>query len=248
MGGLVVQPYVVIINANNRTSSLDGDVVAIAKDLYLKNTTEWPNGEPATPYARPADNPTDKAFVQLILGMRAFQLDGHWKNLAQYKGLERPEVVADAKELVRIIAKDKGALGVIVEAAVPKLPAKVRILFRFTPEPVVQEKGQSAKRVYHTVDDFVVENVDHVSERLTAFNHASNESGLQQGSVGEISGYQVLVSYSSLVLLRLAYSWDNGGQSQERIDDFLVSITNQGLEIAERIENETALELKSLTN
>lgn len=143
MGGMWVQPYVVLVNANNRTSSRDGDVVAIVRELFLKEQDTWPNLEPSTPYARPEGHAAEEAFVRLILDMNEPQLRQYWATLHSTDGTEAPPVVADPKELVRTIARDKGAFGIIAESEVEKLPAKVRVLFRFTPEPVARKYQES---------------------------------------------------------------------------------------------------------
>lgn len=124
----------VVVNANNRFSEEASTMRAQVRRLYLKQQHSWPNDDKSVPFGRPQDNPAHDAFLGAILGMTEGELDSHWLRMKQTSGETRPDAVSSVKSLLRQIARKKGAFSIIQAGEARKLPAKVRILFAFSPE------------------------------------------------------------------------------------------------------------------
>ena len=59
------------------------------------------------------------------------ELASFWRHVETTDGDRRPPAIGPVKQLLRQIAREEGAFGVIAEHEVERLPARVRILFRF---------------------------------------------------------------------------------------------------------------------
>ena len=124
--------YLVLINANNRFSASDAEMMAHIRRLYLGPQGTWPDAGAAVPFGRPSNSPAGEALRRLVLGMSEDELEAHWHRLKQATGAAPPRVFANRRELVRAIARTGGAFGVIEDGEAPLLPAGVRVLFRFS--------------------------------------------------------------------------------------------------------------------
>lgn len=127
--------YLVLVNANNRYSGDYADMIATIRRLYLKQQSAWPDLPGSVPLARYPDSDAHKAFRQIILDMSKAELEAHWQRLEAGSAQRRPTVVVGAKRVLRQVARKKGAFSVIRETEARKLPAKTRILFKFTVPP-----------------------------------------------------------------------------------------------------------------
>lgn len=134
--------YMLVVNANNRFSDNELVMKEQIKRLYLKQQLNWPNDEQSLPFDRPDDNPAHTAFVTQVLQMTTGELDTHWQRLKQTTGETPPDAVSSVRSLLRQIAQNKGAFSVIEEGETRKIPAKVRILFRFDIEQSVSVKTE----------------------------------------------------------------------------------------------------------
>ena len=126
--------YLVVVNANNRFSANQETMKAQIKRMYLKQQLVCPNDDESVPFGRPPDNPAHQAFVIQILDMTTGELNSHWTRLQQTTGKLPPDSVSSVRSLLRQISRKKGAFSIIEEGETRKLPAKVRILFRFDTE------------------------------------------------------------------------------------------------------------------
>ncbi len=128
----VAGTYLVLVNGNNRYSGDAAEMMARIRRLYLGDETAWPEADDCVPLARPRGSAADRALSALVLGMDGDELDAHWRRLTQATGAEPPRAIGPVRELLRTIARNKGAFGIIAEGEARKLPAKVRVLFRFS--------------------------------------------------------------------------------------------------------------------
>lgn len=126
-----VPTYLLVVNANNRFSANEVVMKAQVKRLYLKQQLSWPDAAESLPFDRPIDNPAHHAFISQILEMTTGELDSHWLRLKQTTGETPPDAVSSVRSLLRQISRNEGAFSIIEEGETRKLPAKVRILFRF---------------------------------------------------------------------------------------------------------------------
>lgn len=128
----LAENYLLIINANNAFSGDPGAMKTVVKRLYLRQITDWPNSEKGNPFGRPSDSAAHRAFAKGVLGMTEAQLQAHWSRLKQTTGETPPREVEKSRVLLRQIARKKGAFSVIAKSEARKLPARVRVLFRFS--------------------------------------------------------------------------------------------------------------------
>ena len=123
--------FQVIVNASNTFSEDKVTMKRFIKRLYLRQQTIWPNAQESTPFGRPANSPIYQAFVENVLGMTREELNYHWKRLKQTTGETPPRAVEAVRMLLRQVSKKKGAFSVMGADEARKIPAKVRILFKF---------------------------------------------------------------------------------------------------------------------
>lgn len=124
--------FVVLVNAGNKFSGAENDIKAQVKRLYLKEIKEWPGGVRGLVFSRADDSAAQKAFTKAILGMDAARIEAHWKKMKQTTGDTPPRAVASARLLLRQIAKDEGALGILDETEIKDIPPEVRVLLKFS--------------------------------------------------------------------------------------------------------------------
>jgi hypothetical protein len=124
--------YLVIGNASNRYFADAAEMKARLRELYLGDTGAWPWAGTSTPFARPVSDPAQIAFLESVLGMNDEELTAHWRRLAAISTATVPPEIGSARELIRRIARDEGAFGVVAASEAPKLPAKVRVLLRIS--------------------------------------------------------------------------------------------------------------------
>ena len=123
--------YLVLVNANNRYLANAQDMRERVRKLYLKAERAWPDEVVSKPFGRPAGTPAQDAFVALILGMTPKEVAVHWRRLRGEERLIPPPAIDGVRALLQQIARDEGAFGVVAADESERLPAKVRVLFRF---------------------------------------------------------------------------------------------------------------------
>lgn len=131
VGAVATATYLVLINAENPYVANDRSAEKIVRDLYLGQSGQWPDGSPAVAFARPAGHPAQQALVDCFLERTGGKASDGRRHSAEHMGASGPEVVPDARTLIRRIARAQGGIGLAAADEVDLLPAKVRVLFRF---------------------------------------------------------------------------------------------------------------------
>ncbi len=124
--------FMVLVNANNAYSGKQVTMITQIRRMYLKLQTRWPNSEKVLPLGRPDDSDAHAAFAWVVLGMSRSEINTHWLRLKQRSGRGAPYKVSSVRNMLRQVAKNAGAFGIIEQGEARKLPAKVRVLFRFS--------------------------------------------------------------------------------------------------------------------
>ncbi len=125
------EDFMVVVNADNPFSGDEGAVKAQLKRLFLKDQRDWPGGISAIPFGRDPEDPAQKAFATEILGMSESELDAHWLKLKQTAGETPPKSIGSARILVRQIAKNPGAFGLIAKSEAGDVPEGVKVLIDY---------------------------------------------------------------------------------------------------------------------
>lgn len=126
--------FMLLVNANNAYSGKQATMITQIRRMYLKLQTRWPNSEKVLPLGRPDESDAHAAFAWVVLAMNRNEIDTHWLRLKQKSGKGPPYKVTSVRNLLRQVAKNAGAFGTIEQGEVRKLPAKVRVLFKFSHE------------------------------------------------------------------------------------------------------------------
>ncbi|GJL67127.1 MAG: hypothetical protein NPIRA05_20980 [Nitrospirales bacterium] len=121
----------VIVNKDNSYSASPEEAKTIVARLFLKNQSEWPGGIPGKPYDRKGISKEHASFVKEVLGMDEAKLTQHWIKSKQLSGETPPRVIKPNKILIKMVGKNKGAIGVISESEAAKLPGNVKVLFTY---------------------------------------------------------------------------------------------------------------------
>lgn len=122
------QRYSVIVNAENAISGSEDYLKAQVRLLFLKQKTEWPDGEIAKPSTLPEDNDGLDYFRKSVLNMSEGELEHHWLRLRQLSGTMPPREFRSNRMVIRHVARSPGAMG-IAESLFVKSNPKVRVLF-----------------------------------------------------------------------------------------------------------------------
>lgn len=119
-----------IVNKDNPATSItDQNLIS----FYMKMTRTWDHGVWVTPIAQNANLKIAKFFRKDILKQTESDQDKHWQILKQKKGILPPLRVLNSKEVIAIVAYDKGALGYVdVSRLSPEDLKKVRIIRRYS--------------------------------------------------------------------------------------------------------------------
>ncbi len=123
--------YLVLVNAGNRLKGTVASLKEQVRQLYFGERREWPDARRGHPIDRPAESGAYRAFAEAVLGMSPDELASFWRRAETTDGGRRPPAIGPVKQLLRRIAREQGAFGVIAEHEVERLPARVRVLFRF---------------------------------------------------------------------------------------------------------------------
>ncbi len=122
--------YVVIINADNGYSSdTDEQVKVEVRQFFLKEKTNWPGGIKAKPFGPSSDTPAYTAFLSQVLNMDSAKLAQHWLRQKQMTGKTPPREIKSERLLVKMVAKDKGAVAIVSTKS--ELPETVKALLTF---------------------------------------------------------------------------------------------------------------------
>jgi ABC-type phosphate transport system substrate-binding protein len=103
-------PYVVVVNAANRTTTASRKFVA---DAFLKKTTRWPNGEVIRPVDQSDDSGVRKRFTEDVLKRSVAAVKSYWQeSVFSGRDLPPPELGSDG-EVMSYVAKHPGAVGYV---------------------------------------------------------------------------------------------------------------------------------------
>lgn len=102
--------YEVIVNPGNPSTSVDRQFLA---DVFLKKTTEWPNGELIRPVDLPPNSPVRRHFSEDVMRRTVSEVKVFWQQrIFSGRGVPPPELDND-EEVVTYVLKHGGAVGYV---------------------------------------------------------------------------------------------------------------------------------------
>ncbi len=125
------ESYAVVVNASNNYSADASVMKNQVKQLFLKQTSSWPNGKKVNAFDRGKGSTETSAFNKNILKMDSAAVARHWLGLKQKTGETPPRNVKSTNMLLKLIAKYEGGLGIVDSETAKKLPEGVKVLFKF---------------------------------------------------------------------------------------------------------------------
>jgi ABC-type phosphate transport system substrate-binding protein len=103
-------PYVVIVNPQNPTTTLDASFVV---DAFLKKITHWPDDEVIRPVDLVSTSPVRQTFSAEVLRRSVDAVKGYWQQrIFSGRDVPPPELETD-DEVVRYVLKYPGAIGYV---------------------------------------------------------------------------------------------------------------------------------------
>ena len=106
-------PHVLIVHPGNPVSSLGA---AQVNRMFLKQTTQWPNGWTVAPVDLPVGNSVRESFSQAVLGRSARSIKSHWsQQIFSGRGVPPPERATEG-DVVRFVLGNRGAIGYVAPA------------------------------------------------------------------------------------------------------------------------------------
>ncbi len=117
----------------------EAQVRELLAQIFLRLTPEWPDGLPAYPIARPAGHPASRLLRETVFRRTAAELAHHWEVMSRRFGQRPPPVVGSARLLLRLIARQPGAVGILSAEEMPApafWPRAVRIAAVLAPPSV----------------------------------------------------------------------------------------------------------------
>jgi ABC-type phosphate transport system substrate-binding protein len=107
-------PYRVVVNPQNKTTSVDRKFVA---DIFLKKITRWPDGEVVHPVDLSPESPARARFSEEVLRRSVSAVKSYWQQLV-FSGREvpPPELESD-EEVLRYVLRFPGGIGYLSGAA-----------------------------------------------------------------------------------------------------------------------------------
>jgi ABC-type phosphate transport system substrate-binding protein len=110
----MAQDFKVIVNAANSTESLSADVAA---KLFLKQSSKFPNGTPATPVDLAKGSPVRAAFSKAVLNRPVASVETYWQQQI-FSGKDVPPAAkASDDEVVTFVKANPGAIGYVSAGA-----------------------------------------------------------------------------------------------------------------------------------
>ncbi|HSM93182.1 MAG TPA: hypothetical protein VLT47_09860 [Anaeromyxobacteraceae bacterium] len=106
--------FVVVVNPSNPTSSLPR---SDASRLFLRSTTQWPNGEHVKPVDLAKGSPVRAAFTKDVLGRSVGAIEQYWtQSVFSGRAVPPPEKRTDA-EVIAFVRETPGAIGYVSAGA-----------------------------------------------------------------------------------------------------------------------------------
>ncbi len=116
---------VVVVHKHNALAKMAPERL---RDVYLGHHRQWADGRPIQMYARPSGSRVSKSFFRQLPRLTLTQYTRHWRRKQLTGESMPPRVVASAGKLLRLVARDEGAIGYLRMSEVSKLPEQVRVL------------------------------------------------------------------------------------------------------------------------
>lgn len=111
---VMAQEFKVIVNSANATSDLTAD---IATKLFLKQTTKFPNGTPATPVDLGKSSAVRATFSKAVLGRPVSAIEAYWQQQI-FSGKDVPPAAkASDDEVIAFVKANPGAIGYVSAGA-----------------------------------------------------------------------------------------------------------------------------------
>ena len=123
--------FAIIINTDNSYKNSKTNGVRKIRLLYLQSSREWPGKIKASYVARINEHPAQESFYREVVDMNIDEVSDYWTKREENTSFSKPQAVNDLKEVIRTVAKNKGAYTVISLNELEKMPAKVRVLYTF---------------------------------------------------------------------------------------------------------------------
>lgn len=105
---------VVIVNAESKVSTLDGDY---AKMIFMKKIKELPNGEVLIPVDQNSETEIYNTFYESVANKSKSRMSQYWAKRVFTGSGEAPEVLGSDEEVIRRVMKDIDAVGYINAAS-----------------------------------------------------------------------------------------------------------------------------------
>ena len=123
--------FAIIINAENSYKNPKSNGIRKIRLLYLQSSREWPGKIKASYVARENEHPAQESFYKEVVNMTSDEIFDYWSTREENTSFSKPIALNDLKEVIRTVAKNKGAYTVISLNEVEKMPARVRVLYTF---------------------------------------------------------------------------------------------------------------------
>ncbi len=120
----------VVVNADNDFDESSGDPKTILRRLILKESENWPNGIPARAFLPKSGTPLASELLNSILELDDAAFEAHWARLKQTTGQSRPREVGSSRILLKLIARDPGAFGILEAASDFSVDGQLRIILK----------------------------------------------------------------------------------------------------------------------
>ncbi len=121
---------------------LENEVDAVPRSelarMFLKQQTEWPNGERCIPIDQRGENPIRKVFSQVVLRRSLYDIKRYWMQETMTGNARPPVALESASTVKKYVQKLKGAVAYIY---LDELDDTVRILGVTDVEELAQPSG-----------------------------------------------------------------------------------------------------------
>ena len=97
----------------------------------MQSSREWPGKIKAFYVARIDEHPAQKSFYREVVDMTTDEISDYWNKREENSSFSKPKALSDLKQVIRAVAKNKGAYTVVSLNEVEKMPARVRVLYTF---------------------------------------------------------------------------------------------------------------------
>jgi ABC-type phosphate transport system substrate-binding protein len=115
---------VVVVSKENPVDSLSMDEL---RRIFLRQVTNWKDGEAVSVFERPSDSPIGREFSQRVLKKTAEELKTYWMELQVTRGMKPPKVLRSANMVKEYLQRVRGGIGYIHENEVDESVKVVKI-------------------------------------------------------------------------------------------------------------------------